>query len=417
MGNIKVNNEHFFELTIPGNTSYLDFVTDCIKGLSKKALLKSSDFEMLLLGAEEAFTNMTKHAYTDEEHQPVKVSCHISQGIFQLSFFDRGIPFDDSIASRYEPAAVKDLASVQAGGIGLYLINTIFDEVRWINHGRDGKELRLKKIMPSNELSPDNQTSFSEETQSAKLEIIDVSLLVRVFEPNDALKISRCFYKSYGYTFENDAMFYPELFTDLVKKGDIISAVCIDQKNDEVVGHLALVGDKSSQSAEVTYAVVAPEYRKHGILMKLGLFLFEISERVGIRGISANATAHHVYSQKAALNKMFAPCAIVLGYFSVGRTYKKIGTEKSDKRISALFMFSYLKPPMPAELHPPIQHKKIIEAIYEKLHAPIILPESTDIILHHGEIEVHMDKMFKSSKIIISLIGKDTATEINRADF
>lgn len=112
---------------------------------------------------------------------------------------------------------------------------------------------------------------------------------------------------------------------------------------------------------------------------------------------------------------MFAPCAIVLGYFSVGRTYKKIGAEKSDKRISALFMFRYLKPPMPAELHPPIQHKKIIEAIYEKLHAPIILPESTDIVLHHGEIEVHMDKMFKSSKIIVSLIGKDTATEINRA--
>ena len=56
--------------------------------------------------------------------------------------------------------------------------------------------------------------AFNEETQSAKLEIIYVSLLVRVFEPNDALKISRCFYKSYGYNFENDSNVQGNIFSD-----------------------------------------------------------------------------------------------------------------------------------------------------------------------------------------------------------
>jgi anti-sigma regulatory factor (Ser/Thr protein kinase) len=412
-----VTYEKYFNLTIPGNIEYLHFVIDSIKSIAQKAQLKHSDYEMLLLGAEEAFTNMTKHAYADKESQPVKITCRISPGEFQLSFFDSGIPFDESIAKKYEPPTGSDLLSTEGGGIGLFLINTIFDEVRWINHGRKGKELYLKKILPLSEPSLYQEPPYSAKAHDEdKTEIIDEnSFLIRPFEPYDALKISRCFYKVYGYTFENDSMFYPERFTGLVNKGDIISFVCVDQRTNEIAGHLALVRDKSSQAAEITYAVVAPEYRKHGLLIKLALPLLESAYKSGIAGFSANATAHHVFSQKAALKEFAVPCAIVLGYFSVERTFKKIGNEHSDKRISALFMFKYLKPPKPVDLHLPDRHRELIETIYGKLEAPFNLPESTDITLKHGEMSVYMDKMFKSSKIIVDLVGEDTLTEISRA--
>jgi anti-sigma regulatory factor (Ser/Thr protein kinase)/N-acetylglutamate synthase-like GNAT family acetyltransferase len=371
---------------------------------------------MILLGAEEAFTNIARHAFKGEESQRVTISCRIMPGELSLSFFDKGIPFDETIAGKFEPPAGADLSEAKTGGIGLFLINTIFDEVRWINHGAKGKELYLRKTQLHAEPAvKDEPVQVYQQQPEIRRQINADSLIIRAFEPGDAIQIARCFYKSYGYAFENEALFYPEHFAGLVQKGDIISFVCIDSDSNEVAGHLALIRDKTSQCAEISYAVVSPEYQNHGILHKLTKNILGSAEKAGIAGVSVNMNAHDAFSQKIAFRELMSPCAIVPGYFSGDYAFKRAAAENSDKKMSALFMFRYLKTPQTVDLHLPPHHEKIIEAIYEKAGAPFSRNASTDVVLERGEMTVELNRRMKSSKIVVELIGKDTLTEIKRA--
>jgi len=415
---MNIKNDKYFELTVPGRIEYLDIALENIRKLCVKAQLVSTEYEMIILGSEEAFTNIARHAFSEEESQPVTISCHIIPGEISLSFFDRGIPFDATITGKFEPPTGTDLSGAETGGIGLFLINTIFDEVRWINHGANGKELFLKKTRLHTEPAVKDEPARIELQQPDARQIIDAdSLTIREFEPGDAIKIARCFYRSYGYAFENEALFYPEHFAGLVKKGDIISYVCIDLKTNDVAGHLALIRDKTSQCAEISYAVVSPEYQNQGILHKLTQSIIDRAEKAGIAGVNVNMNAHDAFSQNIALRELMSPCAIVPGYFPGDYAFRKADEGQKDERISALFMFKYLKAPQISDLHLPPHHEKMIEAIYERADAPFVRNASTDVILQRGEMTVELNRRMRSSKIVVELIGKDTLTEINRAKY
>ena len=94
-------------------------------------------------------------------------------------------------------------------------------------------------------------------------------------QSHEAIEVSKCFYKSYGYSFVYRQIYYPDRIIELNEIGQMESVVAVTPDN-EVIGHCALLRwDSRPDVAEIGLAVVKPEFRGQGCLTRLTEYLIE----------------------------------------------------------------------------------------------------------------------------------------------
>jgi anti-sigma regulatory factor (Ser/Thr protein kinase) len=109
---------------------------------SARSFLKKCDFddssiELLVLGLDEACTNIIRHAYGHDE-KPVRLEMERLRDRIRFVLRDYGRPCDPKcIRSR----ALED---VRPGGVGVYIIRQVFDYVKY-EPRRRGTRLVLEK--------------------------------------------------------------------------------------------------------------------------------------------------------------------------------------------------------------------------------------------------------------------------------
>jgi len=110
------------------------FVREFLKaeGISEK------ESEALVLGVDEACSNIIRHAYGALSSSPISLSCERQGDVVRFRLRDFGPPVDSAQFNRRSPD------QVEPGGLGLYLIEHIFDEVVY-NPQPLGTELVLVK--------------------------------------------------------------------------------------------------------------------------------------------------------------------------------------------------------------------------------------------------------------------------------
>ena len=94
--------------------------------------------EALVLGVDEACSNIIRHAYAAGDPQPISLFCERQADRLCFHLRDFGVAVDPAQFSR------RPLEQVEPGGLGLYLIEHIFDEVVYIPQPL-GTELMLVK--------------------------------------------------------------------------------------------------------------------------------------------------------------------------------------------------------------------------------------------------------------------------------
>lgn len=100
-------------------------VSNCAKeqGLGEKRI---NEIE---IAAEEALVNIFHYAYQGQGGD-VEISCKVERGrTFTIEIIDSGMPFDPFSVS--EPDTTLDVAERQIGGIGVFLIKKLMDEVTY----------------------------------------------------------------------------------------------------------------------------------------------------------------------------------------------------------------------------------------------------------------------------------------------
>ncbi len=80
------------------------------------------------LSVEEAVTNVCRHAYRDEPGD-VTVRLHESPGQVVIEVEDEGPPFDP--LARPDPDVTLPIEERGIGGLGIFLIRKMVDEVSW----------------------------------------------------------------------------------------------------------------------------------------------------------------------------------------------------------------------------------------------------------------------------------------------
>ena len=96
----------------------------------------------LNLVIEEAVVNIINYAYPKEEHQYIYLSAHLREGSIVFVLTDTGKEFDPTLAPEADINLSADEREI--GGLGIFLIRQIMNEVRY--QRIDGKNvLTLEK--------------------------------------------------------------------------------------------------------------------------------------------------------------------------------------------------------------------------------------------------------------------------------
>ncbi len=119
------------ELTIPAKSEYVGIVRLATSGVANRMGYSYDDIEDIKVAVSEACTNAVNHAYEEQEEGQVHIKLLIYENRLEIMVIDHGQSFD--IAKTIEEMkplnASMTLDQMNEGGLGLYLIETLMDQV------------------------------------------------------------------------------------------------------------------------------------------------------------------------------------------------------------------------------------------------------------------------------------------------
>jgi len=103
---------------------YRTVVSECAK---EQGVAQERIFE-IELAIEEAFVNICNYSYP-EKPGDVEINCKIDDSHFTIEMIDSGIPFDVTLLP--DPNLTANIDERKIGGLGVFLIKRMMDEVRY----------------------------------------------------------------------------------------------------------------------------------------------------------------------------------------------------------------------------------------------------------------------------------------------
>jgi len=123
-------------LKIPSQTDNLEVIRDFVAGIARKVGFGVEDTNKIELALDEACTNVIEHAYQHDESKDIDIAVKIDTNKFTIVVADRGRSFN--VEEIELPDMESYLAELRVGGLGIYLIKTLMDEVDYQSKS-DGK--------------------------------------------------------------------------------------------------------------------------------------------------------------------------------------------------------------------------------------------------------------------------------------
>lgn len=114
-------------LTVPAKFKNLNKIRGFVKKYSRKAGFNEADSYKIQLAVDEACSNIIEHAYTDGTQGEIVCGCEFSDEEFTIQLIDFGQSFDPKRVS--SPDLSTNLQDRKTGGLGLYFIRQLMDEV------------------------------------------------------------------------------------------------------------------------------------------------------------------------------------------------------------------------------------------------------------------------------------------------
>ena len=130
-------------LTFPGQFDSLAAICDFVTRAAEAADLDARAVYAVQVAVDEACSNIIEHAYGGEGHGDVECTCRIHDDGLTVVLRDHGQPFDPTGVP--EPDLQADLEDRSLGGLGLYFVRKLMDEVHFEFAPDTGNVLTLVK--------------------------------------------------------------------------------------------------------------------------------------------------------------------------------------------------------------------------------------------------------------------------------
>jgi serine/threonine-protein kinase RsbW len=112
-------------LSLPSDPRYLGVVRGAIERFATLVGFDEEECRWITLAVHEALTNVIRHAYHNRHDQPVEIRCTERDGGMEVVLVDHGT------GVKQEQMTGRDLNDVRPGGLGLFMIREIMNEVRY----------------------------------------------------------------------------------------------------------------------------------------------------------------------------------------------------------------------------------------------------------------------------------------------
>jgi serine/threonine-protein kinase RsbW len=131
--------------TINSRTDSLLSVRQFVAEAAKAFGFSDEDSSKIVLAVDEACTNIIKHAYHGAPDQNITITIVREKDRFEVRISDEGKSFDPKTL---RPLNLKEhLTKYRRGGLGVYLIKSLMDEVEYRSIGGKTNEVRLTKYL------------------------------------------------------------------------------------------------------------------------------------------------------------------------------------------------------------------------------------------------------------------------------
>ena len=132
-------------LTVPGRFEYLAQIAELVTRVARDAGLTDDDVFNVEMAVDEACSNVIEHAYAQTAGE-IELTCTIpEQGRLEVVIHDQGKPFDPAAVPEPEVIDGASLDALPTGGLGLYFMRKLMDEVRFHFAPGDGNTLYMVK--------------------------------------------------------------------------------------------------------------------------------------------------------------------------------------------------------------------------------------------------------------------------------
>ncbi len=127
----------------PADFSNLERIREFVAQAAVDAGLDDKEVYAVQLAVDEAATNVIEHAYRDIPGGQVEITCSQRTDGLAIILHDYGRPFDPKQVRK--PNLSAQLSKRNIGGLGLYMIHNLMDDVDYQSQPETGNVLTLFK--------------------------------------------------------------------------------------------------------------------------------------------------------------------------------------------------------------------------------------------------------------------------------
>src|SRR5215207_7482031 len=131
------------KITYPANFEYLDEIRDFVAEIARQGGFNDKEVYSLQLAADEAASNIIEHAYEGVSNASLDISCDMQGDAIVIIMRDEGLSFDPSQVK--QPNLKAKLSERQIGGLGVYLMRKLMDDVRYESAGKSNTLTMIKR--------------------------------------------------------------------------------------------------------------------------------------------------------------------------------------------------------------------------------------------------------------------------------
>jgi serine/threonine-protein kinase RsbW len=128
-------------ITIPSHPKYLSVVRTVTVKIGQLYEINETIIEDLKLAIDEACTNIIKHAYKGDTSKKIILKYKVSQKSFKVVIEDNGSKSNINVMKG------RNLEDIRPGGLGIHLINRVFDVFEFDEKKKKGNRLKLEKYI------------------------------------------------------------------------------------------------------------------------------------------------------------------------------------------------------------------------------------------------------------------------------
>jgi serine/threonine-protein kinase RsbW len=111
---------------------YLDEIREFVGNIAREGGFSDKDVYNIQLATDEAASNIIEHAYEAVNDGILELSCGIVDDAIKIILVDHGEPYDPDTVPL--PDLKADLSERKIGGLGIFLMRKLMDEVHYESH-------------------------------------------------------------------------------------------------------------------------------------------------------------------------------------------------------------------------------------------------------------------------------------------